>query len=575
MISVKPPNRARLNNENQISGWNQSGSEGTPTNLIGTILDNYEILAEVASGGMATIYHARQPALDRYVAVKILKAHLAQDARKRERFVREAKVAAQLRHPNILTIHDAKWDPERDIACIIMEYVPGGTLKELMGVPMPIEQIVPLLEQICAALDYAHRNGVVHRDIKPSNILLDKDNRVLIADFGLAAIIGGDTHLSSEGEVLGTPDYMAPEQVDGDPVDARTDVYSLGIMVYEILTGRLPYQAETPMRAMLRRMTESPPSPRVLRPDLSAEIEAVILKAMAQAPSERFPDVQSFWQALKAALQTHLPSLGALRRKTRRMPLQADDLVANNRYKIIKPLGEGAYGVVYLAHDERLERQVALKLLHDKIARTPAEVNRFKREPIITARIGNHPHIVNVYDFEVEDESEGISYIIMEYVDGGSLREYLQEQKILQTLDIAHFGPDICQALEGIHEHQIVHLDLKPGNIMLKTRQRRLTAKVSDFGNAIIRQTEPRDNLENPTPTGSARGTLLYTSPEQIAYKRGDDLDGRADLYSLGAILYEMVAGRPPFELEGVTSLIHRITEDPPPPPTAYNPFIC
>lgn len=535
-------------------------------NLIGATLDGYVILAEIASGGITTVYHARQPSLDRDVAIKILRAHLTQDVERREWFVRTAKVVARLHHPNILTIYDVKWDPEKDIAFIVMEYLSGNPFKELMGPPMPVEQIMPLLEQICVALDYVHRHGITHRDIKPSSFLLDKNNRILLSNFDIAYV--SDVTGITEGEVVGTPDYIAPEQIEGAPVDARTDIYSLGIMVYEMLTGHLPFEAESPMRAMLKRMTEPPPSPRVFRPNLSREAEAVILKAMAMSPSDRFSDVQSFWQALKEALS--VPS----RNKRRRIPLQRDDTLANGRYKIIKPLGEGAYGIVYLAHDTRLERQVALKLLHNKVARDRRELKRFRREPMITAQIGNHPNIVGVFDFEVEDESEGISYIIMEYVDGGSLREYLQNRRNMHTLEIARFGRDICQGLEAIHEHHIIHLDLKPGNIMLKTRQRHLTAKVSDFGNAIIRQPRSKDDLEDPTPSGEPRGSLLYASPEQIFYQPGGDLDGRADLYSLGAILYEMATAHPPFDIEGTKPIVQRINEDSPTPPSTYNSFI-
>jgi serine/threonine protein kinase len=432
---------------------------------------------------------------------------------------------------------------------------------------MPLEQIAPLVEQICNALQDAHNQGVIHRDIKPSNILLDKNNRVLVADFGLAAIVGGNTQLTGEGEILGTPDYMAPEQIDGSPVDPRTDIYSVGVLVYEMVTGHLPYQAETPFKAMLKRVTELPTSPRLTRPELPVEVEAAILKAMAHEPQDRFPDIQTFWQELKIGLQTRS------RKRDRKMPLQAGDVMANGRYRIIKSLGQGAWGIVYLAQDTRLGRDVALKLLQEKIARDPKEMKRFRREPKITARIGTHPNIVSVHDF-VEDD-EGISYIVMEYVDGGSLRDYLlTEQKNLQSLDFIRFGEDICHALDAIHEKNILHLDLKPGNIMLKMRRRRLTAKVSDFGNAIIHSNAPVDKLDEPTPSGyPRRGTLVYASPEQLS-GQPENLDSRADLYAVGAILYEVATGCPPFPLDNPKPLVLRISQEVPLLPTQHNPFL-
>jgi serine/threonine protein kinase len=544
--------------------------------LTGTYLGKYEILGEIASGGMATVYRGRQPALDRDVAIKTLKADLLRDPKNRERFVREAKAAAQLSHPNVLTIYDADWDAERNIAYIVMEYVPGGTLKDLMGEPMLLEQVASLVEQISSGLQYAHSQGIIHRDIKPTNILLSRDNRVLIADFGLASIADSDTQITSSGEVLGTPDYMAPEQAQGTSVDARTDIFSLGVVVYEMVTGQLPYQAETAVGAMLMRMAEAPSPPRTLRPELSPDAELAILKAMAPEPDARFHDVQAFSQALKAAIWAEVssPISAPAWRKKRKMPLQSGDVLFNGRYEIVKYLGEGAWSVVYLGYDRHLERDVALKFLHDKIARDPKEVKRFRREPRLTARIGIHPNIVNVYDF-IEDEAEGISYIVMEYVDGGSLRDYLKGHQTLQTLEVVQFGIDLCHALEVIHEKDIIHCDLKPGNVMLKTRRRRLTAKVSDFGNAVIESSQSTRRPEDPTPTGYPRpGTLAYASPEQLVYKPGSDLDGRADLYSLGAILYEMVTARPPFDPNDPKPLAARIKEDPPVPPIKHNPFV-
>jgi serine/threonine protein kinase len=543
--------------------------------LIGTTLDNYEILTEIASGGMAIVYHARQPVLDRDVAIKILKVNLAQDPKNRERFVREAKAAAQLRHPNILTIYDAKWNSERNVAWIAMEYVPGGTLKDLMVAPMPLEKILPLVEQISAALHYAHGRGVIHRDIKPSNILLDKNDRILIADFGLASIVGGDTQLTGEGEVLGTPDYMAPEQIEGAPVDARADIYSLGVVAYEMITGRLPYQAETPIAVMLKRITEAPSSPRTWRLDLPAAVESVILKAMARTPADRFSDVQTFSQALKTAIQTEpsFPHSTFLSRKDRKMPLHSGDILAEVPCKIVDYLGEGFWGIVYLADHQRVPRQLAIKLLRDEIANDPDEVRRFKQERDISVRIDLHPNIIYVYDF-IEDEAGVGSYMVMEYADGGSLKKYLpKEQKKLQPLDIVRFGLDLCQAVEAIQEKNILHLDLKPDNIMLKIRLGRLTAKVSDFGIAIDRSTKAMTGLPAPMPTGYYRGNPTYTSPEQLASKTGADLDGRADLYSLGAILYEIATGFPPF-LGDAKPLEQCIMEDLPIPPTERNPSI-
>jgi serine/threonine protein kinase len=203
---------------------------------------------------MATVFKAYQASLDRYVAVKVMPPYYAeQDDTFLKRFRQEAKAIASLRHPNILIVID--YGEENETTYIVMEFVEAGTLTEMMGKPMAPDQMMGLVDQVAGALHYAHEQGVVHRDIKPSNILLPKPDWPLLTDFGLAKIVGG-SQLTQSGTVAGTPAYMSPEQGRGEKVDPRSDIYSLGIVLYEMATGVVPFHAETPMA---NRFPRTPP----------------------------------------------------------------------------------------------------------------------------------------------------------------------------------------------------------------------------------------------------------------------------------------------------------------------------
>lgn len=271
--------------------------------LIGKTIGQYQIIEQIGMGGMATVFKAYQPAIDRYVAVKILPQQFAQDPNFVKRFQHEAKAIAALEHPHILPVHD--FGTEGDRPYMVMRYVEGGTLTKLMGTPLTYERIVQIISNIARALNYAHQHGVVHRDIKPSNILIDQHGEVLLTDFGIAKIIEGSgaTQLTSEGSILGTPAYMAPEQAGAKPVDGRSDLYSLGVILYELLTGRPPYQAETPLAVVLMHLNDPLPPPRTIKSDIPEPLERVVLKAMAKDPDQRFQTAEEMERALRQALK--------------------------------------------------------------------------------------------------------------------------------------------------------------------------------------------------------------------------------------------------------------------------------
>lgn len=258
----------------------------------------YELVRRIAKGGMAEVWEAEDTVLTRPVAVKVLLAHLAADDAFLTRFRREAVAAARLSHSHIVSIYDTCADD--DCEAIVMELVRGRTLREALdqGGPLGIHQAVDIAAQAADALAHAHENGLVHRDVKPGNILLSDDGRVLVTDFGIAKAAEATSDLTEVGQVVGTAKYLSPEQVQGDHVDARSDVYALGVVLYEMLCGRPPFQADNATATALARLTTDPLRPRQVRAGIPRAVEDVVRKAMARRPEHRYPSAA----ALRAAL---------------------------------------------------------------------------------------------------------------------------------------------------------------------------------------------------------------------------------------------------------------------------------
>jgi len=268
--------------------------------LTGQRLGQYLILERISKGATSTVYKAYQEKLERYVAVKVLSPHFIDEEGFLERFKQEARAVAQLDHPNILPVYD--FDQAGDIVYIVMKYVDTGTLKDLMGAPLDLRATLEIVTQVGLALGFAHRQGVIHRDVKPGNILLGEGNWALLTDFGLAKIRVGDRKLTKSGIGLGTPDYMAPEQGQGLPVNGRADLYSLGCMLHEMVTGRVPFEADSGMAVVVKHITESPRPPREFNPRLPLAVEQVILRALEKDPNRRYQTAESMLADLARAI---------------------------------------------------------------------------------------------------------------------------------------------------------------------------------------------------------------------------------------------------------------------------------
>ncbi|MBV9616162.1 MAG: serine/threonine protein kinase [Ktedonobacteraceae bacterium] len=278
--------------------------------LIGTVLGTCTLQKLLGQGGMGAVFLAQQSRPKRQVAVKVLLPMTPlsrnQLAAFLERFRRETDAAASLEHPNITPVHEYG---ERDgLAYLVMPYISGGTLRDEMEREgaLPLEKVVNYLDQMAAALDCAHDHGVIHRDIKPANILMTPEGRLLLTDFGLVKIVdegrAPQIRLTGAGAPVGTPDYMAPEQVIGEEVDVRADLYSLGVVLYQMVTGTTPFQGETPMQIAAQHLQIPPPSPQMLRPDLPVAAEQVMLRALAKRPSDRYMRAQDLANAFRMAL---------------------------------------------------------------------------------------------------------------------------------------------------------------------------------------------------------------------------------------------------------------------------------
>jgi serine/threonine protein kinase/DNA-binding CsgD family transcriptional regulator len=277
-------------------------------NLSGTQLGPYELLEVLGEGGMATVYRAYQPSMDRPVAVKIIHQEVIQDPTGLERFQREARLIAKLEHAHILPVYD--YDGTHRPPYIVMRYLAGGTLRDVLArQTVSIKDAVQLLCQVAAAVDYAHDQCVVHRDIKTSNILIDNQGEAYLADFGIAHVIGlaGGLEAAQAGTVLGTPSYMAPEQIAGQPVSQATDIYALAMVLFEILTGHLPDESRPPIEQMYRRLSEPPPRPTGWNAALPADVDAIMVRALAIDPADRYATAGEFATAAAAALQITLP----------------------------------------------------------------------------------------------------------------------------------------------------------------------------------------------------------------------------------------------------------------------------
>ena len=532
--------------------------------MIGSTVSRYKVLERLGGGGAGVVYKAEDTRLERLVALKFLSSYRAGNEADKRRFLREARVSSALDHPNICTVYEVD-ETDDGRLFIAMALCDGETLKRrIERGSLPLAEAVDIAAQLAAGLAAAHAKGIVHRDIKPANVIVAPDGRVKIVDFGIAKL-PDQSRLTRDGTAVGTAGYMAPEQIRGDAVDPRTDVWALGIVLYEMVTGRSPFPAETDHDRIRGILTRDPESLVVLRAEVPPNLERIVARAIGKRPEDRYPRMEELRaDLLRAAESLGLPGFqdgfdptirdipsGFSRPRTTTEDTGhslAGQIVAH--YRVVELVGGGGMGVVYKSEDLRLNRTVALKFLPPELTRDPEAKARFLQEAR-SASVLDHPNICTIH--EVGETDDGRLYLAMPCYDGETLRKRIERGPlpIDEATDIAQ---QIARGLSKAHRHGIVHRDIKPANLMVTSDG---VVKILDFGLAKLAGSAAI------TRTGSSVGTPAYMSPEQA---RGEEVDHRADLWSLGVVLYEMVAGRRPFRGEHEQAVLFSLLNERPRP---------
>ncbi|PYT20967.1 MAG: hypothetical protein DMG57_40310 [Acidobacteria bacterium] len=574
---ANPPKKPTTTSDQQetiagATGWSDpiQPSIATPESgplSAGMVLgDRYEILKALGEGGMGAVYKARDLELGRLLALKVIRPDLANRPDILRRFKQELILARQVTHKNVVRIFDLGM--AGGYKFITMDYIEGRDLKTVLEhrTKLPPEEAVPIFQQICRGLEAAHTEGVVHRDLKPQNIMVDDQARVWVMDFGLARSLEL-SGMTRTGALLGTPDYMSPEQARSQKVDARSDLFSLGVIFYETLTGQLPYLADTVMAAMLKRCQEAPIPPVQLDPSIPRHLNDMVMKCLAIHPDERYPTVGEVLADLSGRPPA-VPEDSGMRTGVTFGPAAAESAMTltevtpgaqfGPRYLIEAVIGEGGMGKVYKAQDRDLDRTVALKLVRPELASNPAAMQRFKQELLLASRI-SHKNILRIHDL---GDVGGVKFISMAYVEGKDLHDLIQENHPLPLERALEIVRQLAAALDAAHTEGVVHRDLKPRNVLVDQSEH---VYVSDFGLAKSIEAE---SLGGMTRTGEVLGTPRYMSPEQAESKPADH---RSDLYSLGVIFYEMVTGEAPFGGDSALQLMYKHVKDPPKNPKLLN----
>jgi serine/threonine protein kinase/tetratricopeptide (TPR) repeat protein len=545
---------------------------------VGTILGGrFRVEYVLGAGGMGTVVAARNVQLDQKVAIKVLQDRFASDREAVERLLREARVVAKLRGEHVCRVIDVG-ELDSGAPFVVMELLKGRDLARIFADGLlPVATAVGHVVQACLGIAEAHAHGIIHRDLKAANLFvtrsLDGAPLVKILDFGVAKSSADvAAALTPSDEMLGTPSYMAPEQLRSTrDVDARADIWALGVILYQAIVGRLPFPATSSAEVVAKIATE-PPEPF----DAPVALRDAILRCLEKEPSARYGDVAELAAAIAPFGTPATANDAALARALLTPVAEADSLNTSAsaeptahrttqptwpkapsgetmpdfgaRYRVITRLGAGGMGLVYRAYDAVLKGEVALKIIHPGPDVTAA-LTRFRRE-IALARKVTSPNVLRVHDLA---EYRDLQFLSMEYIDGEDLGELLVREKRLPLHRALPLFRQVCMGLAAAHAEGIIHRDLKPRNVLIDQGGR---VHVGDFG---LARSADHSAL---TPHGKVLGSPAYMSPEQV---RGKVTDERGDIYALGVLLYELLTGTVPFEGETPHAMMAARLHEPPP----------
>ncbi len=542
---------------------------------VGSTVDNYRLLSVLGTGSTSVVYLGQR--LDdthALVAVKVLASDATVQpsdyAAFRMRFMREARAAGRLRNEHILPV--LNYGEFEGTTYMVMPVIVGGTLATRLAYqqgPLPLPEIADYLKQIADALDAAHRHGLVHRDVKPSNILLDEHGHVYLTDFGIARLFdSGDNALTREGpetltrtgQVLGTPYYMAPEQIKGELVTPATDIYATGVVLFQMVTGQVPFHGDTPLAVALQHLQETPCAPSLLRDELPGPIEAVILRALAKDPKDRFATAGDMAEAFEAGLKSMdvaapatsgggtWPFASSFNARIPSAEDSSPDEVNRGdteRYAPLVGMRLGAYtvqrlvessevGAVFVAYREGYQTAYRLRVLNVPPVLSSDQRTVYQAQFLARARqlaTLDAPTILPLVDF---GNDQGVQYLVSPDPGGPSLTDVLAHSGRLDFSTVARYLDQIAAALTYAHEHGVLHLDLSADRVYVR-----------DDGNVLVADFGVRAMLPHQEPDAiSLVVESEACSPEQLLGKPTGEY---TDVYALGAVLYQMLTGQPVF----------------------------